>query len=597
MEYIQQVFNVLSPPNAFNSTVAPMNVSTTAVPAQGATPPTDLSSLIALLFSFSALRDWLKLFVLGGFFESFRRFISYLYTKAVDSMFVNATFNDKDSSYDWMMAWLSKQPSWASTRSVEITTSGESSASIVTFDGDENNEMAKSTRHISYVPSLSRTYTLWYKRRWISVTRVQEENTLNFYKDYKLHISILTRDTKFLTELLKEARDEYLAAQEHNMCVYVSNSQNDWRHVATRPKRALDSVVLDPGIKEMVIEDAQDFLESKSWYSERGIPFRRGYLLYGAPGSGKTSLIHCLAGELGLDVYVISLSRSGLDDSALDQLVNDLPERCVALMEDIDAAFTHTLNRDDPGTDDPSVKKSQTSSPGATSKLSLSGLLNALDGVAAQEGRILVATTNKYSSLDPALCRPGRMDIHIEFKLASKYQCRELYKRFYLPGLHISDENDDLIDAECDSGYVSEKSEASTPPSSPNSASSLLPESEKPTVIGLRHRDRAPKLSKRQVRILAKQFANSIPEREFSMASLQGYLMTYKVRPFEAVADMEAWVEKERKDRVVKAKTEKEKAEKAAKEKKEKLEKELLEKEKLEKAKSKEDTEKKVMST
>src|SRR5882762_9232801 len=70
-----------------------------------------------------------------------------------------------------------------------------------------------------------------------------------------------------------------------------------------------------------------------------GIPFRRGYLLYGAPGSGKTSMIHSLAGELGLDVYVVSLSRSGLDDTALSELISDLPERCIALMEDIDAAF------------------------------------------------------------------------------------------------------------------------------------------------------------------------------------------------------------------------------------------------------------------
>jgi mitochondrial chaperone BCS1 len=56
-------------------------------------------------------------------------------------------------------------------------------------------------------------------------------------------------------------------------------------------------------------------------------------------------MIHCMAGELGLDVYIISLSRVGVDDSSLSELVNALPERCVALMEDIDAAFTHGVNR------------------------------------------------------------------------------------------------------------------------------------------------------------------------------------------------------------------------------------------------------------
>lgn len=81
----------------------------------------------------------------------------------------------------------------------------------------------------------------------------------------------------------------------------------------------------------MLLADALDFLRSEHWYGERGwlfetaarlrveihfifisgIPFRRGYLLHGVPGSGKTSLIHAMAGELGLDIYVISLSAKG----------------------------------------------------------------------------------------------------------------------------------------------------------------------------------------------------------------------------------------------------------------------------------------------
>src|SRR5882762_9780176 len=188
-----------------------------------------------------------------------------------------------------------------------------------------------------------------------------------------------------------------------------------------------------------------------------GIPFRRGYLLYGAPGSGKTSMIHSLAGELGLDVYVISLSRTGLDDTALSELISDLPERCIALMEDIDAAFHQGIeSRDlnDSATTPPppppppdGQAQSQGQSPGgnggnggnggprsSASRITLSGLLNAIDGIGAHDGRILYATTNKYFALDPALCRPGRMDLHIEFKLASRYQARELFRCFYMPG-------------------------------------------------------------------------------------------------------------------------------------------------------------------
>jgi mitochondrial chaperone BCS1 len=201
----------------------------------------------------------------------------------------------------------------------------------------------------------------------------------------------------------------------------------------------MNSVVLDKGIKEHILDDARDFLQSKRWYTERGIPFRRGYLLYGAPGSGKTSIIHSLAGELSLDIYIVSLSKSGLDDSTLyvlakyaftlflivllrNQLISNLPERCIALMEDLDAVFTKGLTRNIAGTEldssrvddrDLDSDDDDTTLHSSGVHITLSGLLNALDGVSAQEGRLLFATTNRYSVLDPALTRPGRLDLHV----------------------------------------------------------------------------------------------------------------------------------------------------------------------------------------
>lgn len=160
---------------------------------------------------------------------------------------------------------------------------------------------------------------------------------------------------------------------------------------------------------------------------------------YGAPGCGKSSTIQSIAGELGLDVYIVTLSRSGLDDNALYELIGRLPKRCIALMEDIDAAFKQGITRELPlpqkneeGGDYPERPESPFLDMGPRG-VTLSGLLNALDGIGAQEGRILFATTNNHAALDPALIRPGRMDVHIEFKLASKLQARELFKCFYDP--------------------------------------------------------------------------------------------------------------------------------------------------------------------
>ena len=116
--------------------------------------------------------------------------------------------------------------------------------------------------------------------------------------------------------------------------------------MSTQHKRPMKSIILDPGVIELVLNDAKDFLASKEWYAERGIPHRRGYLLYGAPGAGKTSLIHSIAGELNLDVYILSLTRMGMDDASLNSTIAELPNQCIVLIEDIDAAFHQGIKRD-----------------------------------------------------------------------------------------------------------------------------------------------------------------------------------------------------------------------------------------------------------
>ena len=240
----------------------------------------------------------------------------------------------------------------------------------------------------------------------------------------------------------------------------------------------MSSIVLNPGVKEMLVEDARDFLRSEKWYADRGIPFRRGYLLHGVPGSGKSSLIHALAGQLQLDIYVVSLSASWISDNTLTTLMGRVPARCVLLLEDLDAAFVRSTTReDDDGNSENDDDKGSSGAAGTTDSfpsftsgfsssssgssggfssaygyttsrskrnrygrsdglsdmntLSLSGLLNALDGVAASEGRLLFATTNHLERLDPALCRPGRMDVWVEFKNASRWQAEALFRNFF----------------------------------------------------------------------------------------------------------------------------------------------------------------------
>ena len=148
---------------------------------------------------------------------------------------------------------------------------------------------------------------------------------------------------------------------------------------------------------------------------DKGVPYRRGYLLYGPPGTGKTSFTQAIAGKMNLNICYLNLSSGRMDDDGLNRALNDAPRNSIILLEDVDSLFVsrESVNQDRGG-----------------QHVSFSGLLNALDGVRSQEGRILFMTTNHRERLDPALLRPGRADYHAFLDNASYDQMTRLFLRF-----------------------------------------------------------------------------------------------------------------------------------------------------------------------
>lgn len=112
----------------------------------------------------------------------------------------------------------------------------------------------------------------------------------------------------------------------------------------------------------------------------------------------------------------LNLSSNRLNDDSLNTALNCAPERSIILLEDIDALFVG--------------RESVTKKRGKGEKVSFSGLLNALDGVRSQEGRILFMTTNHKEKLDPALMRPGRADFHALINYASYDQMKNMFLKF-----------------------------------------------------------------------------------------------------------------------------------------------------------------------
>ncbi|KAJ3044350.1 mitochondrial chaperone, partial [Rhizophlyctis rosea] len=213
-----------------------------------------------------------------------------------------------------------------------------------------------------------------------------------------------------------------------------------WKRTCSRRPRSISSVILKKGVKENLMTDIKRFLSSQKWYQTCGVPYRRGYLLYGPPGTGKTSLIVSLAGEFNLNVCIVNLAGMGMSDSRLLQLLSDSPPQTILLLEDIDVAMksgkqtnpSHTSSSSSDSNSEnnnDSTNNNETFDPSST--LTLSGLLNALDGVASQEGRITFMTTNNVPSLPPALLRPGRCDVKLLLDLCSRDQIAGLFAKFF----------------------------------------------------------------------------------------------------------------------------------------------------------------------
>ncbi len=150
-----------------------------------------------------------------------------------------------------------------------------------------------------------------------------------------------------------------------------------------------DTVVLDSNTSRMVRSDFELFFEREDWFRQHNLPYRRGYLLYGNPGNGKTAVIRVMAAHPYIRPYALDLSEAEEKSSDVLHLFQKAAENTPALviLEDLDRAFPTE------------GKRTQ------ERRVSFQTLLNCLDGVGTQDGVIVVATANDPTCLDPAILK------------------------------------------------------------------------------------------------------------------------------------------------------------------------------------------------
>ena len=323
------------------------------------------------------------------------------------------TVKDDDAAFHWVKEWLLEQEFMKRVRRVDL-------------DTRVRNEQLE----LILAPG---SHWFWYGGRPFVVYFYRSQDSQGGGYNAKRSESLTFRTIGRSQKIVRDLVAEIVRCHRKRMGVQSSLlTYNDgWYRVMAYTPRSLESVILGTGEKEMLIADIRKFKRSRARYRRLGVPYHRGYLLYGPPGTGKTSLVSAVAAHFEMSIYAVNLTE--FNDRTLVSAINDVLPDSVILFEDIDCMRSGKAR-------DAAEPKVVEKAPGdAKDKnavidrlgVTLSGLLNVLDGFHAPENVLFVMTSNRIENLDKALLRPGRIDYRLYMGAATFDQKVELYRRFF----------------------------------------------------------------------------------------------------------------------------------------------------------------------
>ena len=505
--------------------------------------------------------------------------------------------NPNDPVYDDLMSWVSRQKTIPErARNLRVSTPGSQrdGSSMYNTSIDDNDEYlfdsetdsadglfnfsaAQAKKPLRFSPHLG-THPFWHKGQLFMLEIYEKKNgnngensssgsnrngELDFEETRLRYFGFSMQPIRLLLEELRASNmsHQFTKTSIFRPAAMWHPARNPWKKVTSRASRPLHTVDLNETDKLRLVRDINNFLKptSAKWYSARGIPYRRGYLFSGPPGTGKSSISFALAGIFGLSIYAVSLQEGSTGEDELCSMLSILPLRALVLIEDVDAAG---LVRDSAVVEEDTSATASKPSGGAGTeatkkkRVTLSGLLNAIDGVASHEGHILIMTSNHPERLDPALKRPGRSDMHIPFTLAARAQIRDVFLRMYTSAAEEGTETrrDTTVEEACRtsaqraaSGDAASQSVSRGAGQSINSgAGTVQRASVDPTKSETENGGPTrPSPSTHEIKALAESFADRVPEWKFSPAQVQGFLLERLKDPSGAVEAVNGWVSAE----------------------------------------------------
>lgn len=303
---------------------------------------------------------------------------------------------------------------------------------------------SKSSNRISYTVAPNQTVHDAFERHRLSWTHHVEtvQDSLEEKRSFTLRLPKRQRQTllsAYLSHVTARAEEFERVSRERRLFTNNGNGSFEagWVSVPFRHPSTFDTLALEPELKKQIKNDLTAFAKGREFYHRVGRAWKRGYLLYGPPGSGKSSLIAAMANFLCYDVYDLELTKVS-DNSELRSLLIQTTNRSIIVIEDIDCSVDLTADR---MTKKTTMMKSKTMRAKTTSsdclkdesgRVTLSGLLNFTDGLwsCCGEERIIVFTTNHRDNVDPALVRCGRMDVHVNLGSCGMHAFRDLVRNY-----------------------------------------------------------------------------------------------------------------------------------------------------------------------
>lgn len=286
--------------------------------------------------------------------------------------------------------------------------------------------MTKGTLSVTYEVTTNSKYSLTWNNEEFGFEFLSTRRENSIFRSIMLSSKRMVEIKKFVDHCVSEFTDNQQKEQDGSLKIFLITNERYAEQIWVPQKlyinKNFDNVFLESNTKNRLIEDIDVFIASREEYHEFGMAFKRGYLFYGTPGTGKSSTIYAIATHLNRNIY--SINCSVLNNDRFCTAIKSIPPKSIVVFEDIDTAEA-TKKRVDS-----SVQVANNSSK-QKSSLDLGLILESLDGYLFLQDCIVIITTNHIENLDPALIRPGRIDIQIEFKHCCFEQLELIIHKFF----------------------------------------------------------------------------------------------------------------------------------------------------------------------